>query len=358
MRRHLLAALLALAVIAPAALAQDEGGSDTLRLATVTRPPFSLSENGVDTGFTLDLWDALMRDIGRDYVVLRTETFGEMLDLVRTADVDAAAANISITADRETEMDFSQPIFSAGLQIMVPASDRATSPFLSRLLLRDLLIAVVAAFALLFAAGMLMWLFERRHQEYFRHDGRKALFPAFWWALNLIVNGGFEERQPLSTPGRVLGVVMVISSLFLVSIFVAKITTTMTVEAIQSAVNSVSDLYGKRVGTTSGSTAAAYLDRREIRYQGYDGFAPLIADFEAGALDAVVFDAPILAHYVNSAADGEAILAGPVFLRENYGIALPTGSVLHEPINQSLLRLRENGTYEDIRVKWFGASDG
>lgn len=357
MRRYLLAALLVLAAILPAARAQD-GADDPLRLATVTRPPFSLSENGVDTGFTLDLWDALMQDIGRDYVVMRTETFGEMLDLVRNAEVDAAAANISITADREAEMDFSQPIFSAGLQIMVPASDRARSPFLNRVVLRDFLIAVVAAFALLFAAGMLMWFFERRHQDYFRHDGRKALFPAFWWALNLIVNGGFEERQPRSAPGRVLGVVMVISSLFLVSIFVAKITTTMTVEAIQSTVNSVSDLYGKRVGTTSGSTAAAYLDRREIRYQGYDGLAPLIADFEAGALDAVVFDAPILAHYVARSGAGVATLAGPVFLRENYGIALPTGSDLHEPINQSLLRLRENGTYEDIRVKWFGPSDG
>jgi polar amino acid transport system substrate-binding protein len=357
MTRTLLAAILALAAFAPIARAQGSG-DDTIRLATVTRPPFSLSENGVDTGFSIDLWDALMQDIGRRYIVVRTETFGEMLDLVRRAEVDAAAANISITANREAEMDFTQPIFSAGLQIMVPASGNAGNPLFSRLVLRDFFIAVVAAFALLFVAGMMMWLFERKHQDYFRHDGRKAMFPAFWWALNLIVNGGFEERQPLSAPGRVLGVVMVISSLFLVSIFVAKITTTMTVEAIQSAVNSASDLYGKRVGTTSGSTAAAYLDRREIRYFGYDGFSTLIADFESGALDAVVFDAPILAHYAHSAGRTVAELAGPVFLRENYGIALPTGSALHEPINQSLLRLRENGTYEEIRVKWFGPSDG
>ncbi len=357
MTRYLLAAVLALAAFAPLARAQGTP-EDALRLATVTRPPFSLSENGVDTGFTIDLWDALMQDIGRDYIVVRTETFGEMLDLVRRAEVDAAAANISITADREAEMDFTQPIFSAGLQIMVPASGKTGNPLFSRLVLRDFFVAVVAAFALLFAAGMMMWLFERKHQDYFRHDGRKAMFPAFWWALNLIVNGGFEERQPLSAPGRVLGVVMVISSLFLVSIFVAKITTTMTVEAIQSAVNSASDLYGKRVGTTAGSTSAAYLDRREIRYFGYDGFGTMIADFESGALDAVVFDAPILAHYAHSAGPSVAELAGPIFLRENYGIALPTGSILHEPINQSLLRLRENGIYEEIRLKWFGPGDG
>ena len=130
----------------------------------------------------------------------------------------------------------------------------------------------------------------------------------------------------------------------------------------REAATSRPDGAGSSAGITgaaaAGSTAAAYLDRREIRYQGYDGFAQLIADFEAGALDAVVFDAPILAHYVHSAGAGIATLAGPVFLRENYGIALPTGSALHEPINQSLLRLRENGTYEEIRVKWFGPSDG
>jgi polar amino acid transport system substrate-binding protein len=54
--------------------------------------------------------------------------------------------------------------------------------------------------------------------------------------------------------------------------------------------------------------------------------------------------------------DGAKIaeLAGPTFQHENYGIALPTGSPLIEPINQSLLKLRENGTYATLYRKWFG----
>jgi len=330
----------------------DEG---PLRLVTVTRAPFSLAEDGRDTGFSIELWRALAEDMGRETEILRVGTFGDMLDMVRNGTVDAAVANISITAGRETEMDFTQPIFAGGLQVMVPAGSTSDSSFAAILFSRDVALAVAAAFGLLFAVGMLMWVFERKRQPYFDLPLHKAGFPAFWWALNLLVNGGFEERQPKSAPGRVLAVVLVVGSLFLVSAFVARITTTMTVSAIAGSITSVNDLYGKRVGTTAGSTAASFLDRREIRFTDAEGPDDLFAVFENGALDAVVFDAPILSYYTNTAGSGIGQLVGPVFLPENYGIALPSGSRLAEPLNQSLLGLRESGEYDAIRQKWFGS---
>ena len=136
--------------------------------------------------------------------------------------------------------------------------------------------------------------------------------------------------------------------------FMARITAVMTVDALNGSVNSVSDLYGKRVGTIEGSTAAGFLDRRDIAWQGYAGLDGLIAGFQAGDLDAVVFDAPILSYYATHAGRSTAAMVGPVFLRENYGIVFPTGSPLVEDVNQALLALREDGTYEAIYRKWFG----
>lgn len=360
--RKILTWLLGLcAVIAASASLAQTTATDAprlLRLATVTRPPFSMQQNGADTGFSIDLWNALAEEMGATTEIMRVDSFSEMLDMVRRGDVDAAAANISITAERETEMDFSQPIFESGLSILIPAEKSSGVSLLSAILSRDLLLAIGGAFGLLLMAGMLMWLFERRQQAYFDHPPHKALFPAFWWALNLVVNGGFEERQPQSLLGRLLATFLVVSSLFLVSIFVAQITATMTVNAIQSSINSVNDLYGRRIGTTSGSTAAAFLDRRDLPYNGYADFSTLIAAFERSDLDAVVFDAPILAYYAHTKGHRTGQLAGAVFMRENYGIALPTGSLLSESINQDLLKLRENGTYDAIRRKWFGAGNG
>lgn len=326
-----------------------------LSVATVTRTPFSQVENGQDTGFAIELWDLIATELNRSYTIQRLDSFQAMLSAVETGSADIAAANISITADREARFDFSQPIFSSGLRIMIGAGQGGGSSLLAAIWNRDFLFASLAAFALLFGGGLLMWRLERNGQPYFQGTAREKVFPAFWWALNLVVNGGFEERVPQTALGRLFATLLVISSLFIVSIFVANITAAMTVKAIQSSVQSVNDLYDKRVGTTSGSTAAAFLDNRDIRNQGFASLDDLIDAFEAGDIDAVVFDAPILSYYVNTRGKGIGELIGPVFLRESYGLALPADSELREPINRLLLRFREDGTYDELYTKWFGA---
>ena len=324
-------------------------------MVTVTRTPFSQVENGEETGFSLELWSEIARQLGQGYSIERLDSFAEMLARVEDGTADIAAANVSITADREARFDFSQPIFSAGLRVMVPAGQTGNS-LVSAIWNRDFLLAAMAAFALLLGGGLLMWWFERKGgQEYFQGSAREKAFPAFWWALNLVVNGGFEERVPRSALGRFFATVLVVSSLFIVSVFVAHITAAMTVNAIQNSVQSVNDLYGKRVGTTSGSTAAGFLDGRDLTYIGFDDLDSLLAAFEEGRIDAVVFDAPILSYYVTTQGAGRAELVGPIFLRENYGLALQPGSDLREPINRVLLRLREDGTYDALYREWFGA---
>lgn len=328
--------------------------AQNLRVSTVTRPPFSMTQNGVDTGFSIELWRALMKDMQRESEIIRADQFSEMLDMVSGGDADAAIANVSITANREALFDFSQPIFESGLQIMIHSDSTGGVSIWRALFSKDLFLAIALSFAVLFAGGMLMWRFERSHEDYFDMPARKAMFPAFWWALHLVVNGGFEERVPRSLFGRVFGVLLVISSLFIVSLVVARVTATLTIAEIQSSVRSVNDLHGKTVGTTAGSTASTYLDRLEIQHSGFDDLDTLLAAFEDDMLDAVVFDAPVLAYYANTKDHSKARLVGPVFLRENYGIVLPPNSPLAESINQSLLRLRENGTYDTIYRKWFG----
>ncbi len=330
--------------------------AQALNVVTVSRTPFSMVDDGGDTGFSIDLIKRIGDELGREVVVTRVDTFQQMLAAVEEGSVDVAAANISVTADRELRFDFTQPIFSSGLRVMVPIENSGSGSVFSILLNRQILLALLGAFGLLIGGGMLMWWLERGRQSYFEGSAREKAFPAFWWALNLVVNGGFEERVPVSPLGRIFATLLVISSLFVVSIFVANITAALTVRAIQTSVQSVNDLYGKRVGTTSGSTAASFLDGREIRYQGFDGLEPLLEAFEAGRVEAVVFDSPILSYYVNNDGASFGELVGPVFLRENYAFALPSDSALREPINRILLRFREDGTYDELSGTWFGTN--
>ena len=321
---------------------------------TVTHPPFSMPLGGQEVGFTMDLMREVSRRLNWDMRVKRVESFEQMLEEVERGEADMAAANVSITAGREAVMDFSQPIFESGLQIMLHEDDVSEPSLMAALLSWDLFAAIGIAFVLLLVGGMLMWLFERRAQPYFDRPLKDAWFPSFWWALNLVVNGGFEERVPRSFLGRIFGVLLVLSSLFVVSVFVAKITAAMTVDAINGSVNSVNDLYGKRVGTIQGSTAAGFLDRREIDYVAFPGLDKMLKDFEDGDTRIVVFDAPVLNHYVRTEGAGIGHVMGRTFLTEYYGIIFPQGSEKVEPTNQVLLQMQEDGTYETIYRKWFG----
>lgn len=335
-------------------LLTTELSAQTIQVGTVSRAPFSFVQDGADTGFSIDLIEEISKDLRRPYEITRYSEFRDMLAAVNFGQVDVAIANISITSKREEIMDFSHPIFESGLQVMIPKRSTAEVSLLNALLSTELLIAIILAFALLFGGGMLMWVFERNAQPYFDRPAKDAMFPSFWWALNLVVNGGFEERVPRSPLGRVFAVFLVVSSLFIVSAFVAQITAAMTVSAINQNVTSVNDLYGRRVGTITGSTASKFMDRRDIQYAEYEDLENLLAAFEAEDIEAVLFDAPVLAFYVQTRGKDVGMLAGPVFLRENYGIALPSGSPLKEQLNQSLLKLRENGRYDQIHHQWFG----
>ncbi len=335
-------------------LLTTELSAQTIQVGTVSRAPFSFVQDGADTGFSMDLIEEISKDLRRPYTIKRYPEFRDMLAAVNLGQVDMAIANISITSKREEIMDFSHPIFESGLQVMMPKRSTNEVSLLNALLSTDLLIAIILAFALLFGGGMLMWVFERNAQPYFDRPAKDAMFPSFWWALNLVVNGGFEERVPRSPLGRVFAVFLVVSSLFIVSAFVAQITAAMTVSAINQNVTSVNDLYGRRVGTIEGSTAAKFMDRRDIQYTTFGDLDEMLTAFEDQSIEAVLFDAPVLAFYVQTRGKDVGMLTGPVFLRENYGIAMPSGSTLKEQLNQSLLKLRENGRYDQIHHQWFG----
>jgi len=113
---------------------------------------------------------AIGEDIGRDIVVEPQDLFGQILTKVKTGDVDGAIANISITTEREREMDFTQPIFGSGIKIMIPNEGSGASTF-AALFTWDIALIVIN--------GLALWFFERRVQTYFDEPAREALFPSF-----------------------------------------------------------------------------------------------------------------------------------------------------------------------------------
>ncbi len=344
----LAAVVIGLMTAAPGALAQEL----PLKVATVERQPFVIADGDQLSGFSIELWELITRELGRETDFQPKESFSAMLQAVTDKTADLAIANISITSERETAMDFSQPIFDAGLQILVPATGSG-SGLISTILSWRMLSLVLLAFGVLFLIGMLMWFFERKKSPYFQRNFKDGMWPSFWWASQSLINGGFEERVPQTIPGRILATALMISTLFLVSVFVATLTSAMTVSQIRSDIESVSDLAGKRVGTTGNSTASAYLAGQGISHTEFGRLEALFDAVSNKQLDAIVHDAPILAFYAANEGKGRVQVTGQIFKAEKYGIALPDESELTEPINRALLKLRESGKYDELYRRWF-----
>lgn len=337
-----------------AGLARD-GKATVLKVVTIQRPPFAMKTKQAWAGFSIELWREIGRELGAETEFVEAHVFADMLKLVETRQADAAIANITITSARELVMDFSQPMFDAGLQVMV-RSDGTSVGLIGAIFNWEMLGLMLLAGLLLFGVANLMWFFERRSQPYFDYPYQEGIWRAFWWALNVILNGGFEERVPQTRRGRFFAVFLVIASLFVVSAFVAKITAALTVGELKNQIQTYRDLYGRRVGTTQGSTSAAFLDKHSISYRGFENIEELFGALQRKEIDAVVHDGPILAYYAANRGRGKVRTVGGLLRPEKYGIALPEGSALEEPINRALLRLRESGAYDRLLKSWFGDS--
>ena len=120
-----LGAYLFLGLLASSAFAQPR--VESLRVATRLVKPFVFEENGNLTGFSVELWNEIAKQLNVKSEFIVKPTVKELLDAVKSKGVDLGISAISITAERELEMDFSQPMFDAGLQIVTPVQTSRTA---------------------------------------------------------------------------------------------------------------------------------------------------------------------------------------------------------------------------------------
>jgi polar amino acid transport system substrate-binding protein len=72
-------------------------------------------------------------------------------------------------------------------------------------------------------------------------------------------------------------------------------------------------------------------------------------------IDAVVGDASILEYYDLKHPEAKIAVVGELFQRRHFGFAFHRdGTNLREKFDIAILALRENGTLDQIRQRWFG----
>ena len=119
MKRSVLFAFLALMLCASSVSAKK------LIVATDTNfPPFEFKDpaTGKHTGFDVELWDALAKEMCAEYE-LQPMDFNGIIPGLQSGQLDVGIAGMTIKPERAEVVDFSDPYYNAGLLILVKADN-------------------------------------------------------------------------------------------------------------------------------------------------------------------------------------------------------------------------------------------
>jgi ABC-type amino acid transport substrate-binding protein len=329
-----------------------------VRVAVRLLEPFvTKTSDGTYTGFSIDLWEQIARRSNYDTTYVEVGTVGELLDAVSSGKADVAITAISITADRQRTLQFSEPMFNSGLQIAVPASSAHEVGGIWQALSSPAVVGILAFVVLaVILAALVVWAIERRDNPDFAHAGRRGLFESIWWAVVTLLTVGYGDKVTKSIAGRTFSMLFMAFGVLLVACLTATFTATLTVRNLETDVSGASDLAGKKVVTVQGTTSASYLRDHKINAQEVESVDKMLALVRSGDVDAAVYDSPVLAYAAKQEGGSTIRLVGAPITHEYYGIAEPFGSDLEQQIDLALATVYEDGTYNRLYSTWFGES--
>ena len=133
---------------------------------------------------------------------------------------------------------------------------------------------------------------------------------------------------------------------------------TMVVRSDEEAIKSFQDLKGHKVAVQIGTTSANMVKEMEgVTVTELNTPADCFMELKARGVDAVVNDRPVNDYYIKQTQAVGVKSLEDKLSAEDYGIAMAKDNAdLQKKVNEALKKLHDNGEYDKIYQKWFGAS--
>ena len=321
--------------------------------------PFNMRQaDGSWTGISVDLWREIASDLKVDFE-FKEIPVADRFTALMNGWIDVCIGPITVTAEREEQIDFTHRFFTSGLRVAMRAKDAAPSsnlflPLLKELLSRHVLKIVLSILGILLAASVLIWLCERRkNAAHFGGHGKRlpGIGSALWWSAVTMTGVGYGDLYPRTLIGRVVAVAWMFISLVMISIFTATMASLLTAEKLGAPkpIQTPEDLRSLSIGAAPDTTAAQYARMNNLKFKTIPA-AQLLPALKSGKIDAVINDAPILYYRIHTEYQ-DVLVVLPIHLDEElYGFGVKEGSPLREYINRSLLaRLAEPEWHEILK---------
>ncbi|KAM3244443.1 hypothetical protein ACQJBY_056025 [Aegilops geniculata] len=327
-----------------------------------------ISENSTApkiTGYCIDVFNEVMKNlsypVSYQYVPFpdSPDSYEMLVDQVSERKADIVVGDVTITASRMEEVDFTMPFTESGWA-MVVATEPDTSGSMW-IFLQPLTTSLwLASLAFFCFTGFVVWVIEHRVNPEFRGTPSQQFGLIFYFAFSTLV---FSHKEKLeSNLSRFVVIIWVFVVLILTSSYTASLTSMLTVQQLRPTVTDVKELQrrGQYIGYQEGTFIKPRLkkmgfhERKMRKYSSEEQYADALSKGSAnGGVDAVFDEIPYLKLFLSQHCDGY-MQVGPVYKTDGFGFVFPRGSPMTGDVSRGILNLAEGDTMAQIEKAWFG----
>ncbi len=330
-------------------------------VGTKFAPPFVMGPKDAPEGLAIDLLRLIGDCFGVQPGAVRFVEFGtreELIDATAAGEVQVAVSTLPINVADEARIDFSFPFFHAPLAVIVPDRDRMTNfgLLLARIFQSNVLTIILGLTAFMLGVALVYWRIERQSgNNFFREGALRGLLRALIWAALLVFRGQSDPFKLKSQGGQVFVLVLMLLGVGIVSSFTAIITSSMTLQALEPEIRTLSDLQNRPIGVLGDSRAADWAQAEGITVRPLRTFAQVQRYFDEGEIDVFVHESPVIRYLVNRANLRRVKRAPLVIAPQDYALAFPPGGALREPVNLALLTIVDSPAWQAALRDYFGS---
>ena len=258
-------------------------------------------------------------------------TVTALLKAVEDKEVDIAVGAISITAERETRVDFLLPYMFTGLSYLSQANDSIIDLMFA--VLPTLLKGIGVIIVVNLFAGLIFTLIEFRHNDAIDLSW-KSIFVGFYWSTATLTTVGYGDWVAKTALGKIFSTVWMWTGLIITGMMTGLVVAAISLE---SADNEGFNVFEDRIAVVEGSTGEAYARKlgKSRNIHTYTTLEEAVESVTKNDTDAVIHDKVLLeslAHQHEGVIVSERLLT-----QEYYAFAVAQGVSFKEELNRRLL---------------------
>lgn len=322
--------------------ANTAASQDPLTIGIKTSGPFAYKVADEWKGVSVDLIAMLAERLGFTYQFIDADSVPNLLAMSANGITDMSIGAISMTDEREKNLDFSHPYFTTTQGFLVNQKVNYFWFIAKKVLIAGSILLVVCI--------VFGFLISRAN----RKDNIKTIGDGAWFSIVSATTTGYGDKVPEGALGRVMATTLMISSMFLMPVFTSHITSALTVEKLSNEITTLADLANTKAVSIKGTTSDLLLNQVGIKHSYVHTLMEGMNKIKDGEAKAFVYDKAMLDYLVKKE-DNNSLVVHPINNdRERYAIAFPTNSKLREPVNVEILSIIDSPEWTQLLAQYFG----